>query len=117
MDDVHGIEVTGGSFPAEIWRKFMREATADMDTGSFTVPTSFPGRELNPELQITTTTEEQQTTTTDPDATTTTEPGATTTTEGGEPTTTEPPEPPTTEEPPDPPPTTATTGLVPNNSG
>ena len=33
MDDVHGIEVTGGSFPAQIWNKFMRNATSGMDDG------------------------------------------------------------------------------------
>ena len=35
MDDVHGIKVQGGTFPAEIWRKFMQSATADFDTGDF----------------------------------------------------------------------------------
>ena len=34
MDDVHGREVTGGSFPAEIWAKFMRAATEGVDAGS-----------------------------------------------------------------------------------
>ena len=53
MDDVHGREVTGGSFPAEIWAKFMRAATKGKDMGSFKVPTTFPGRELHPELQET----------------------------------------------------------------
>jgi penicillin-binding protein 1A len=94
MDDVHGREVTGGSFPAEIWAKFMRAATEGLDAGSFKQPTSFPGRELNPELEVptsstsstsssTTTTEgDGSTTTTDPDATTTssTEPNASTST-------------------------------------
>ncbi|MDP1819427.1 MAG: PBP1A family penicillin-binding protein [Acidimicrobiales bacterium] len=56
MDDVHGREVTGGSFPAEIWKKFMRNATAGMDTGSFTAPKAFPGEVLNPQLQTSTTT-------------------------------------------------------------
>ncbi|MGH9276250.1 MAG: transglycosylase domain-containing protein, partial [Acidimicrobiales bacterium] len=85
MDDVHGREVTGGSFPAEIWAKFMRAATQDMDTGTFKEPGAFPGRELNPELEVptsstsstsssTTTTEgdgDSTSTTEDPDATTT----------------------------------------------
>jgi membrane peptidoglycan carboxypeptidase len=53
MDDVHGIEVTGGSFPAQIWSKFMREATEDMDTGSFVTPKRFPGKLLNPALVLT----------------------------------------------------------------
>jgi penicillin-binding protein 1A len=35
MDDVHGLKVQGGNFPAEIWRKFMQAATADFDTGDF----------------------------------------------------------------------------------
>ena len=52
MDDVHGREVTGGSFPAEIWAKFMRVATEGVDTGSFKEPGAFPGRELNPELEL-----------------------------------------------------------------
>ena len=42
MDNVHGIEVQGGTFPAEIWRKFMQAATADFDTGDF--------QEFDPEL-------------------------------------------------------------------
>jgi penicillin-binding protein 1A len=42
MDDVHGIKVQGGTFPAEIWRKFMTAATADFDTGDF--------REFDPEI-------------------------------------------------------------------
>jgi penicillin-binding protein 1A len=53
MDDVHGIEVTGGSFPAQIWSKFMRNATEDMDTGSFVTPKRFPGKVLNPALVLT----------------------------------------------------------------
>ncbi len=53
----HGLKgVTGGSLPAEIWRKFMRSATEGVDTGSFTVPSKFPGRILNEALQQTTTT-------------------------------------------------------------
>ncbi len=48
--------VTGGSLPAEIWRKFMQAATEGVDTGTFRVPTSFPGRILNEVLDTTTTT-------------------------------------------------------------
>ena len=29
MDDVHGRAVTGGSFPADIWKGFMDKALAD----------------------------------------------------------------------------------------
>ncbi|MCB1038027.1 MAG: transglycosylase domain-containing protein [Acidimicrobiales bacterium] len=35
MTNVHGIQVQGGTFPAEMWRKFMTTATADFDTGDF----------------------------------------------------------------------------------
>ncbi|MCB0962272.1 MAG: hypothetical protein KDA98_03060, partial [Acidimicrobiales bacterium] len=35
MDNVHGVKVQGGNFPAEIWRTFMETATADFDTGTF----------------------------------------------------------------------------------
>jgi penicillin-binding protein 1A len=94
----HGLNgVTGGSLPAEIWRKFMEAATEGMDTGTFTEATSFPGRILNDELEPTTTTASTTTTsstttssttsttapTTTSSSTPTTEP--TTTTEPGEP--------------------------------
>ncbi|MEQ1787483.1 MAG: transglycosylase domain-containing protein, partial [Acidimicrobiales bacterium] len=49
--------VTGGSLPAEVWRKFMQAATDGQDDGPFRVPSSFPGRVLNDTLQQTTTTE------------------------------------------------------------
>lgn len=38
MRDVHGIRVTGGSFPAEIWAKFMRRAIADYQAEEFLRP-------------------------------------------------------------------------------
>ena len=38
MDDVHGRAVTGGSFPAQIWQRFMAEAVEGLDTGSFVAP-------------------------------------------------------------------------------
>jgi penicillin-binding protein 1A len=40
MDDVHGITVTGGSFPADIWRTFMQQIP-DVG-GDFDSPTSGP---------------------------------------------------------------------------
>ena len=56
MHDVHGLPgVTGGSLPAQIWRKFMASATEGMDAASFREPSSFPGTELNTQLQVTTT--------------------------------------------------------------
>lgn len=39
MRNVHGIQVTGGSFPAEIWAKFMRNAIADYEAEEFLRPT------------------------------------------------------------------------------
>jgi penicillin-binding protein 1A len=85
MDDVHGRKVTGGSFPAEIWAKFMRAATKGVDAGGFRTPTSFPGRELNPELEVptsSTSSTEPSTSSTDTTiapSTTTTAPAPTTT--------------------------------------
>jgi penicillin-binding protein 1A len=79
MDDVHGIEVTGGSFPAQIWAKFMRAATKDMDTGSFKTPTSFPGRELHPELELPTSSTSSTSSTTLPESSTSTTTGSSTT--------------------------------------
>jgi penicillin-binding protein 1A len=38
MDHVHGIEVTGGTFPTRIWQKFMTAAVKDKDTGKFVKP-------------------------------------------------------------------------------
>src|SRR3546814_10447475 len=70
-------------------------------TGTFDLPTSFPGREIGSELQPTTTTTEPSTTTTSVDDTTTTTSDATTTTTVASPSTTEaPPETTTTAAPP-----------------
>ena len=38
MDDVHGIKVTGGSFPAIIWQKFMYDADRDYTEEEFVEP-------------------------------------------------------------------------------
>jgi len=38
MDDVHGIRVTGGSFPAEMWHKFMYPADRDFPEEDFAEP-------------------------------------------------------------------------------
>jgi penicillin-binding protein 1A len=88
MSSVHGRAVTGGSFPAEIWAKFMREATKGLDAGRFTTPTSFPGRPLNPSLELPTSSTSSTT-----GSTTTTKPKSTTTkpTSTTAPTTSEPP--------------------------
>lgn len=39
MESVHGIAVSGGSFPAEIWRRFMEPALASRPTRDFPAPT------------------------------------------------------------------------------
>jgi penicillin-binding protein 1A len=38
MKSVHGISVTGGSFPAEIWRRFMEPALAPTSVAEWNVP-------------------------------------------------------------------------------
>jgi penicillin-binding protein 1A len=40
MTSVHGRAVTGGSFPAQIWQRFMSAALAGIDTGDFVEPPS-----------------------------------------------------------------------------
>ncbi|MGH9186253.1 MAG: transglycosylase domain-containing protein, partial [Acidimicrobiales bacterium] len=111
MDDVRGRQVTGGSFPADIWRRFMSAWTDGVDVGSFTPLNRFTGTVLNPDLDTTTTTlppcpPDTSTTTTAPCETTTTTTAPTTTTEST--TTTLPPTtpPPTTLPPCGTPPTT-----------
>ena len=39
MNNVHGIRVTGGSFPAIIWQKFMHDADRDYPEEEFAIPT------------------------------------------------------------------------------
>ncbi len=83
MDDVHGVEVTGGSFPAEIFRQFMSEAVSGNEEvygGDFVEPESLDGRLLPGSRQ----------TSADPEATPTPSEGApaTTTTPRPVPTTT-----------------------------
>jgi len=104
MSDVRGRSITGGSLPAEIWRRFMEAAVAGEDHGAFPTP-EFTGEMLNPDLTTTTSTtttlpicEEGEdpdesscrttTTTTDPDETTTTTEAETTTTTSSSTTTT-----------------------------
>ncbi|MGH9118814.1 MAG: transglycosylase domain-containing protein [Acidimicrobiales bacterium] len=55
MDNVHGRQVTGGSFPAMIWRKFMQIWIEGTDVGSFTPVHSYPGVVLNEGINTTTT--------------------------------------------------------------
>ncbi|HXF97357.1 MAG TPA: PBP1A family penicillin-binding protein [Gaiellaceae bacterium] len=42
MEHVHGIAVTGGSFPAEIWRRFMENALARREARDFPEPSRWP---------------------------------------------------------------------------
>jgi penicillin-binding protein 1A len=80
MESVHGRSVTGGSFPAQIWQKFMSVALEGIDTGDFTPP-SKDLLNKKPEGQEETTTTSSSSTTVDPSSTTTTtDPDATTTT-------------------------------------
>lgn len=44
---VHGISVTGGSFPAEIWALFMSVVTEGMDVLSFPIPADLPDEIIN----------------------------------------------------------------------
>jgi membrane peptidoglycan carboxypeptidase len=95
MNSVHGLEVTGGSFPARIWKKFMDESTKGLDDCDF--------QRSN--------TRATSSTTTDPDAAVITVPPSTSPPTA--PPTTSPPTtttvPPTTAPPPPPPTTTPTT--------
>jgi penicillin-binding protein 1A len=42
MENVHGIAVSGGSFPAEIWRLFMEPALENVEPASFAEPAYWP---------------------------------------------------------------------------
>jgi penicillin-binding protein 1A len=42
MESVHGIPVTGGSFPAQIWRLFMSSAIGQLEAEDFPEPTDWP---------------------------------------------------------------------------
>jgi penicillin-binding protein 1A len=111
MNNVHGKAVTGGSFPAEIWAKFMREATQGMGSGGgFKAPTSFTGRELNPDLELTDTSSSStssSTSSTEVDSTSSSSSSSSTTSTSSTTTTTTPPSSTTTSSP-----TTTTTALL-----
>ena len=114
MTSVHGIRVSGGSFPAQIWRLFMSSAIGQLEPEEFPEPTDWPEwttfergqyarsfgyyRDDNDVAPATT---EETTTAAD------TPPPPTTTAAPPPPTTTAapPPPPPPTEPPPPPPPT------------
>ena len=53
MTNVRGVKVNGGSFPARIFRRYMREATADPRyQGDFPAVTKFSGRRLPPPRKV-----------------------------------------------------------------
>jgi len=119
MDSVRGRSVTGGSFPATIWRRFMTE-WVDLvggDVGRFESVPSFPGTVLGSDLSTTTTTlppcdEGQEPTDDDPcePTTTTTAPESTTTSAAPSTTAAPPTTAPTTAPPTTAPATTTTDG-------
>jgi penicillin-binding protein 1A len=43
MENVHGKSVTGGSFPAQIWQKYMAKATEGLESCPFDRPPDTPG--------------------------------------------------------------------------
>jgi penicillin-binding protein 1A len=93
MTSVHGRVVFGGTFPATIWNKYMKAITDGMDVGSFSNPSSFPGKVINPDLTTTSSTDttlpETSTSDTTPSSTTeTTKPPKDSTTTTSEATTT-----------------------------
>jgi penicillin-binding protein 1A len=124
MTTVHGIRVSGGSFPAQIWRLFMSSAIGQLEPLSFPEPSEYPewssfergqyGRSFgysggydsggSDYVPPTTETGEETTTPAPAPATTQAPPPAPTTTAAPPPVTTAPPPPPT--EPPPPPVTT-----------
>jgi penicillin-binding protein 1A len=108
MDNVHGRKVTGGSFPAEIWRKFMVEATDGLDACGFEQP------DLAPFVED----EEETTVVTQAPSSTTTAPPTTAPPTTAPPTTAPPTTaPPTTARPPTTLPPTTTTAAPPPPSG
>ncbi|MEZ5376718.1 MAG: transglycosylase domain-containing protein [Acidimicrobiales bacterium] len=55
MENVRGIEVHGGDFPASIWSAFMTRATENAPPCELPMERNFGGQLLNPELSTTTT--------------------------------------------------------------
>ena len=73
MESVHGIAVSGGSFPAEIWRLFMEPALEGTEPAAFPEPDGLAGVEavharrvragVRPDARRTESTETETTTT------------------------------------------------------
>jgi penicillin-binding protein 1A len=84
MKNVHGKSVTGGSFPTQIWQRYMSRATEGLESCPFPRPADRPSSLDTPTSSLltgpTTTVRPSTTTTTAPPSSTTTAPPATTTT-------------------------------------
>jgi len=105
MDDVHGRSVTGGSFPAQIWARFMAAAMEGREAAEFPAPPEDllepSGRRGTRSPAPTAPPAEDASTTSSTSSTSTTEAtGATTTTTAADPTTTTAEPAPTTTAPP-----------------
>jgi penicillin-binding protein 1A len=103
MENVHGIPVSGGSFPAQIWRLFMGDAIGHLDSMEWKEPTDWPEWSDFEQGQYARSfgyTDDVYVPPVEEDEETTEE------TEPAPPTTVEAPPPPTTTEAPPPPPTT-----------
>jgi penicillin-binding protein 1A len=98
MKSVHGKSVTGGSFPATIWRKYMEKATVGLDSCPFPKPTLAPYTGGTSDTIITgpTTSSTSTPPSTAPASSSTTAPPSTTTPTTGASTTTTTKAPPTT---------------------
>jgi penicillin-binding protein 1A len=85
MTDVHGISVTGGSFPAEIWQKFMYDADRTYPQQEFAVPKVLVqyGAGFNGSYTVTPTSSTTTSSTSTTSTTSTTLPGGDTTTTSG----------------------------------
>jgi membrane peptidoglycan carboxypeptidase len=80
MKSVHGKSVTGGSFPATIWRKYMEKATVGLDSCPFPKPSLAPYTGTNDTLITGPTTSSTSTPPSTAPVTTTTGPPVSTTT-------------------------------------
>jgi len=102
MDNVRGIHVNGGSFPATIFKRFMSAAQRGVDPGSFPSVSSFPGKLLKGTkvlFSTSTTTPSGSSSTVVGGTSTTLKASSSTTVPGPAPTSTLPPPPPTTAPP------------------
>jgi penicillin-binding protein 1A len=110
MDNVRGLHVNGGSFPATIFKRFMSAAAKGIDTGTFPSVTSFPGKVLKgTKVLFSTSTSSPTGSSSTVVGTSTTLKSASTTLPGPAPTSTLPPPPPSTTPPHDGGGTTTTT--------